>query len=399
MKTYSARDRLRLICGAGAGTLLSACGGGRPSAPVIAPASTMAEPSFTLPPVAAYVPQPIKPGQLYNQYRNHFRVGAASEIVKLPPGSITRKRMDTQFNSVTAEYSMKANIISPVEGSYDFSQADALLDYAEARGKTVRGHALLWHEATPAWMLTGNNAQIKAKLETYITAVMTHFKGRITDWDVVNEVITDDDYANGPYRNTQWLQTVGGPQYINWAFNAARAADPDARLFLNDYSTELPGKRARLITVMQNLIDAGVPVDGVGHQMHLRLTSSIPGALAAIDAVDGMFAGLVNQVTELDISIYTDPGTCWETQTNCIPDVGNPMPAAMARLQANMLLEFFQGLALRPSVDSVTFWGVDDGQSWLNYAPAERFNHPLLFDRNAQPKAAFQALTDPLYRP
>lgn len=401
MKTFTARDRLKLIGGASLSALLPGCGGARPTPPSIAvkdlpPAPTLLPPTDAAPRLP-YVPAPPKPGQLRNAWQNNFKVGSATEVWQVDEDILTKKRLQTQFNSVTAEYTMKAAFIAPTEGVYDFSQADALWDYASANGMSMRGHALLWHESTPAWMLTGSPAQIKMKLETYITAVVTHFKGRITDWDVVNEVISNDDYQDSPYRNTNWLAAAGGPQYIKWAFDAARAADPDARLFLNDYSTELPGKRARLITVAQDLLDLGVPLDGIGHQMHLRLTSSVPGALAAIDAVDGLFAGLVNQVTELDISVYTDPGSCWETGTNCIPDVGNPMPRDMAKQQGQMLRDLFTGWALRPSVDSVTLWGVRDNFSWLNTNPVPRFNHPLLFDHSGEAKPAFYALADPAY--
>ncbi len=392
MTKFSARDRLRLIGGGAAAAALHACGGGTPSAPAALPDSKTPLP---ISPPPTFTPAVPATGILKNTWRNNFDVGVAVEAYQFSPQSLSRKRILDQFNSITAEYTLKAAFIAPQEGVYNFEFADQLWDAAQAGGLKLRGHALLWHEATPAWMLQGSPAQIRTKLETYVTDVVTHFRGRITDWDVCNEVITDDDWANSPYRDTQWLQAVGGPEYISWAFEAARAADPDARLFLSDYSTELPGKRARLITVAQDLLDMDVPLDGIGHQMHLRTTSSIPDALTAIDDVDGMFAGLVNQVTELDISVYTDPGSCYETGTNCLPDVGNPMPADIARQQAQMYRDFFNGLALRPSVDSVTVWGLSDGDSWLNTNPTVRYNHPLLFDRDFMPKRAFYAITDP----
>ena len=110
-----------------------------------------------------------------------------------------------------------------------------------------------------------------------------------------------------------------------------------------------------------------------------------------------MYAGLTNQITELDISVYDDAGTCWETGTNCDPDIGNPMPEDLSKTQAQMYRDLFNGLASRPSVDSVTIWGISDNESWLNENPISRFNHPLLFDRAYEPKAAFFAIADSTY--
>jgi len=238
-------------------------------------------------------------------------------------------------------------------------------------------------------------------LENYVTTVVDHFKDRIKVWDVVNEVTSVDIYNGdngiGPDRDTAWLRAVGNADYIDWAFRAARAADPDAVLFLNDYNTENPIKRAWLVEIVQRLIDRGVPIDGVGHQFHFQPNTQISAATAAIDAVDGMFAGLIQHVTELDMNMYQDPGTCWESQTGCDADLGVNPPAANLAAQAQMARDLFDILKLRSSVESVSTWGVRDGDSWLNFVPAERSNHPLLFDRNGDPKPAYLAITDPAY--
>jgi len=115
------------------------------------------------------------------------------------------------------------------------------------------------------------------------------------------------------------------------------------------------------------------------------------------DAVDNQFMGLVNHVTELDVSYYNDPGSCWVSETNCDADLGPNAPADMLATQAQLLRDLFAGFRARPSVTSVTSWGVTDGDSWLNVAPTERYNHPLLFDREGEPKPAFWAIVDPDY--
>jgi len=293
------------------------------------------------------------------------------------------------------------DVISPTEGEFDFTGADELVDWAIANGMDVRGHALVWHEATPAYFLQGTRDEIRTRLENYITTVVNHFKGRIQIWDVVNEVVSVDIFSGdngvGPDRPTAWYEAVGNADYIDWAFLAARAADPDALLFINDYETENTLKRGWLLEIVQRLQNRGVPIDGVGHQMHLVPNSLISEALGAIDDVDNQFMGLINHVTELDLSAYQNPGSCWESGTNCEPDIGPVPPSALFATQARTLRDLFNGLRARPSVTSVTTWGVIDSDNWLNMVPVERYNYPLLFDREGEPKPALFAITDENY--
>ncbi|CAM3839630.1 hypothetical protein LIHA111178_11375 [Litorimonas haliclonae] len=307
----------------------------------------------------------------------------------------------SQFNSVTPEYQMKPDILAPTEGAYEFDGADRVIDWALENNMSVRGHALLWHEATPDYFLQGSRDDIRARLEDYIQTVVSHFKDRVKIWDVANEVISTDIYNGsngvGPDRRTNWFNAVGNGDYLDWAFLAARAADPSAQLFLSDYNTEDPIKQGYMVEILRRFRERNVPIDGVGHQFHLRLNASPTAALSAIEAVDNEFAGLINHITELDVSFYQDPGTCYETGTNCQPDLGPNPPENLLADQARLLRNIFDRLVTKPSVESVTFWGVRDGDSWLNSNPAERFNYPLLFDRDGEPKSAFHAITDPAY--
>jgi len=149
---------------------------------------------------------------------------------------------------------------------FNFEQADILVDWAIANGMDVRGHALVWHEATPDYFYEGTPEEIRARLENYVTTVVDHFKGRIQVWDVVNEVVSVDifrgDAGVGPDRRSRWYEAVGSADYIDWAFHAARAADPDALLFINEFSTEHPIKKPWLLEILQRLQDRNVPVDG-----------------------------------------------------------------------------------------------------------------------------------------
>lgn len=338
---------------------------------------------------------------LRNKFANEFVIGAALSSFQVQNGDISAALAESQFNSLTPEFELKPDVIAPVEGQFNFDGADRLVDWALGNGMEVRGHALLWHEATPAYFLQGSRADIRTRLETYIATVVDHFKDRIRIWDVVNEVVSVDLFNGnngiGPDRRTEWFDAVGNADYIDWAFLAARAADPDALLFINDYETENAQKRGWMLEIIQRLQDRNVPIDGVGHQMHLQPDSDIVSALEAIDDVDNQFMGLINHVTELDLSAYQNPGTCWESGTNCEADIGPNPPAELLQFQARQMRALFNGLKARPSVESVTTWGVIDSDSWLNEVPVERFNYPLLFDRAGEPKPAFLAITDDDY--
>ena len=241
---------------------------------------------------------------------------------------------------------------------------------------------------------------IRYNLETYINDVLGRYNGRIYAWDVVNEVVTTNgNDASAPYRSSQWFNAVG-KDYIDWAFTAARAADPSTKLFINDFSTERADKRDRLIAVIEDLLNRGIPLDGVGHQAHLNVTDNADDLMAAIDAVDALGAGLENHITELDVSLYSDPGSCFASQTGCQASYGDVLagvPESITDAQAQLYRDVLNGAVARPSVTSVTVWGVSDADTWLNNFPISRPNHPLLFDRNYEPKTAAAAITDPAY--
>lgn len=395
MRQFTARDRLKLLAGGGV-FALGGCGGGGGSSSTPVSQPIVVNPP-TPAPVTAFVPTA---GQFRDTFNGKFLVGAAVKTEHLNSGSDDGTILSEQFSSMTAEYQMKADVIAPTEGSYDWTAPDALMAFAEDNGIALRGHTLLWHRSAPDWMLSGTPAEVKSKLQTYITDVVTRYKGRIYAWDVVNEVITDDNATTSPYRQENWWTASGGnADYIDWAFEAARAADPDCKLYINDYNTELSGKRSRLITVVQDLIDRGIPVDGIGHQMHINLGTTTTQVLEAVDDFDNQFLGLEQHITELDVSVYNDPGSCFESMTNCSADYGNNIPDNILQDQANFYRIVFDGFAARPSINSVTVWGISDAESWLNDWPVTRTNAPLLWDRNRDAKSALQAILDPDFTP
>jgi len=366
MLKFTARDRLKLLVGASA-LLLASCGGGssssEPAPEVVVPPTPVVQPTAEGP--------VLTDGLFKNTFQNDFKIGAALSSYQINNADQNGILAEAQFNSVTPSFQLKADIIAPTEGVFDFEQADILVDWAIANGMEVRGHALVWHESTPDYFYEGTPAEVRARLETYVTTVVEHFKGRITTWDVVNEVVSTDIFRGdgmgvGPDRRSGWYEAAGGADYIDWAFHAARAADPDALLFINEYSTENAIKGPWLLEILQRLQDRGVPIDGVGHQYHLYLGADSQEVLSAIDAVDNQFMGLINHVTELDVDFYNDPGSCWDRMVNCDPDLGSVPPADLLAIQAELLRDVFAGLRQRSSVTSVTTWGVTDNESWLN---------------------------------
>jgi endo-1,4-beta-xylanase len=341
----------------------------------------------------------------------NFPVGVAIEA-----GSTTGAESQLllrHFNSITAESVMKADRIWPnapgsttqPAASPNFTAADVLLNYATNNNVRLRGHTLLWHQTTPTWMTSGSRTAAQQNLRNYITAVMNHFPD-VYAWDVVNEVATDTPNASNPYRtDSPWYQVYSqsgdGRDYVVDAFMIAgqvrtQMARPQMRLMLNDYNTELPGKRANVIAILRDVINAGAPIDGVGHQFHLQVGADVAQVTAAFAAVEAVSGTLVNHVTELDVSIYQDPGTCFSARTipPCLADLGANPPQSVLSAQALLYRALFNAFN-RPSVTSVSLWGLADNHNWLNTFPVPRTNRPLLFDTSLDPKWAFWAVADP----
>jgi endo-1,4-beta-xylanase len=287
--------------------------------------------------------------------------------------------------------------------------------FAAINNIRLRGHTLLWHRTVPSWMLEGPvtqpanyRATIQQNLRTYIFAVVQHFPD-VYAWDVVNEVASDTQNAANPYRtDSAWYQAysvggLNGSDYVRDAFTFANQArtsigktSANMKLMLNDYNTELPGKRANVIQIVRDLVNGGFAIDGVGHQFHLQINANVADVTAALTAVEGVSSTLVNHVTELDVSIYADPGNCFSAPAipPCMADYGANPPQSALSQQALLYRALFNAFN-RPSVTSITTWGIADNHTWLNTFPVARTNRPLLFDTAGLPKWAFWAVVDP----
>ena len=322
----------------------------------------------------------------------HFLFGAA-----ITPGQVMVSAADFikhHFNVVVAENAMKPAELMPKggrEGEYDFGNADTMVNFALANGIKVRGHTLLWHQQMPAWLYSEDGKPVSrstlvARIEKYITDVVTHFKGRVFAWDVVNEAFVFDEGGASPTdaqgMRMSPLRQIIGPDYIEIAFRAAARADPDALLFYNDYETQNPRKIAAISRLVGELKARGVTVDGIGHQAHCSMGHPRVSAFeSAIDEYAKL--GVTQHITELDIALND------KLADNRVFEATPRLLAAQAKRYA----EFFDlFIRKRQHVSAVLTWGISDAQSWLRYWPSSRFEAPLLFDDDFRPKPAFHAV-------
>ena len=308
------------------------------------------------------------------------------------------------YNSITAEDQMKFDALQPSEGNFSYGTADQMVNFAVQNGMQVRGHALVWHRQTPSWVFSGSSAEVLQRMRNHITNVMQHFKGKVQIWDVVNEAIMDDgtyrtNNESGNDQSSGWYGALG-ESYIAEAFIAARAADPDAKLFYNDYYNYHPVRRQAIYEMLAGLREDGVPVDGVGLQAHLNLApgtdsseqsyhQTVENMAEAIEMYSSL--GLEVQITEMDISLYLR-GIMYTEDQFFTPD---KLTDELLAQHAERYREFFDMFREYSDViTSVTTWGISDDNTWLSEFDSGRKDFPLLFDINREPKPAFWAVVD-----
>lgn len=306
--------------------------------------------------------------------RAHLRIGTAVDMAALAADAPYRAKAAGEFTSVTPENVMKWEVVEPQRGTYDWSGADELVDFARKNGQLVRGHTLVWHSQLPAWLNNGDFTadELREILHQHITDEMTHFKGRIWQWDVVNEAFNDD----GTLRDSIWLRKLG-PGYIADAFRWARQADPKAKLFINDYNIEgVNAKSTALHDLVVELRKRHVPIDGVGIQGHLSVQYNAPHDIADnMKRFDDL--GLETAITEADVRI--------------------PMPSDSTKqeAQAEGYDVLLRGCLLTRRCTDFTVWGFTDKYSWVPDT-FEGEGAANLFDENYAAKPAYKALTQDL---
>lgn len=348
-------------------------------------------------PIEPEVVEPLAPEaipSLHKAYEGYFNIGVA---VNAGTMNTHNDLIEKHFSSITAENEMKPDhILRYISGNelvLDFTRGDRIVNYALQNGKKVRGHVLVWHSQTPDWFFKDENDQllsqekIQERMAEYITKVVTHYKGKIDAWDVVNEAITDSNDPDHIYRHKDydkkngslWNEIFAGSEidYIAAAFRAAHEADPEAKLYYNDYNAVAPEKREKIMKMIRQLKDEDVPIHGIGIQAHWLF--NWPSAGDIEDAiVEYSKMGLDVQITELDIRIDGD----MEKKIT--------LSRKDKERQADRYKEVFE-IFIKHSdkISSVTFWGITDDNSWIS-------QEPLIFDRNKNPKPAFWAILDAL---
>ncbi|MGH7996005.1 MAG: endo-1,4-beta-xylanase [Opitutaceae bacterium] len=302
-----------------------------------------------------------------------------------------------QFGCLTAENEMMPAFLVDKSGRFTFGRGDRIVRFARAHRLPLFGHMLLWHHVTRAWLFQDSagrplpRVQALANLRRYIDTVVGHYRGLVRAWDVVNEALSDKE---GEYlRDTPALRAIGG-DYIAKAFEYAHAADPDAELYYNDYNIELPAKRAKALRLLRSLRAQGLRVDAVGIQGHWELGFPKPSVIS--DAIREFHdAGFRVMITELDVDVLprtTSGADLVSVETGPDP-FPHGLPASVQRRLADRYRAIFEALLKPPGVAMITFWGLDDADSWLNNFPVKgRTNYPLLFNREAEPKPAFFAV-------
>lgn len=301
-------------------------------------------------------------------------IGAAVDAEALQSDSQYRDILGQQFNILTPENAMKIVTIQPERNVYNFKDADAVVAFAMAHNMQVRGHVLVWglNYVLPSWLTGGNFSRntLIAILRDYIYTVVSRYRGRVSIWDVVNEAVD----PNGSLGSSFWLQKIG-PDYIDMAFRWAHEADPQALLFYNDYGEGLSRKSDAIYALVKGLLHRGVPLNGVGLQMHVSVGASpMPqDVLANMQRLAAL--GLQVQITEMDVQIQRAGGT---------------LPEKLAE-QANIYRDMLAVCLEVTKCTAFEMWGFTDRYSWI-YASTGHADAPLIFDSLYHPKPAYFAL-------
>jgi len=318
-------------------------------------------------------------------------------------GSHQTRKDDTQakafyksFNTLVAEWEMKFSVTEPSFNTFDYTAGDAILSFAEEHGMKLRGHTLCWHESLPSWVSSNGYAnsegwtkeQLLAILKNHITNVVDHWKGKVYEWDVLNEVLSDDQSivntksTGYTLRNTVWY-TVIGESFIDSAFVWAHRTDPEAKLYLNDYGVEHwdKNKTKAYYNLVKKLKRRGVPIDGVGLQCHYSLGD--PDSLQILETVV-MFTsrsmGMEVKFTECDLKLN-------ESDFNNVSAYREQ--ARYYRFLTNIMLK-------RESVTGLLMWGINDSKSWVNSSTGTVQGQAYLLDKYFGMKPAYEAVREAL---
>lgn len=303
-----------------------------------------------------------------------YPIGTAIDFIELGNDPLYKSIAIKQFNSITPENIFKAEYLHPEPLFFNWTEADSLVSFCQNNNKRLHGHTLIWHQQLPQWILDyqGSTSDWEQLMKVHIQTIMTHFKNKVTAWDVVNEAFNED----GTLRNSIWKQKIG-VSYLEKAFLYAKEADPNALLFYNDFNLESnPTKRNSVLALLNNLRNRGVKIDGIGIQMHI--SNYYPESTQIANSFQEIVADNYKiHVSELDISVnplgkdIVPSETLFNEQANLLGRVV---------INYNKIPKQYQY--------GITFWGISDKNSWIR-SFYNREDYPLLYDDNYLPKPCY----------
>lgn len=344
---------------------------------------------------------------LKDLFVDQFDFGAATAPRFLNEQDIYADFISYHYGVLVAGNEMKPDALQPREGAFNWWRADQFVQFAERHQMKVRGHTLLWHNQVPNWFFVdpddptqpASSELLIERMENHIKTVVSRYKGKIYSWDVVNEVLNDSGNIRTENDGSKWAAIVGDvdgdgyvSDYIELAFIFAREADPDVRLIINDYGLESRGaKRTGMYNLVKRMLEKGIPVDGVGLQMHISIYGP---TVEEIEETIELFASLKEynpdftvEVTEMDMSVYR-----WMEQKK---DITIDLLEEQAE-RYGQIFEVFRRQAAKGNLSSVVLWGLGDFDSWLDNHPIQgRGDAGLLFDRQLQAKPAYYKIVQP----
>jgi endo-1,4-beta-xylanase len=347
---------------------------------------------------------------LKDVYKSAFLIGVAvTPGITSGKDKLSQDIVVKQFNSITPENVMKAALINPQPGVYNWGPADDYVAFGLKNKMFIIGHTLVWHNQVPAWFFTNTQGKPNTKeeqierLRSHVQAVAGRYAGRVNAWDVVNEVMGED----GNYRPTLWVNAVGnGDTLVKYAFKFAAQYAPNTELYYNDFNAWRPSKRDGIVRMIKMLQKEGIRVDGVGMQGHWGL--DYPRTKYIEDAIDAYAAcGVKVMITELDVDVLpltkegqiigqgmADKQFQLEEFKTFLDPYQKGLPDSIQKALADRYAELFSIFyKRRDKIARVTLWGLHDGMNWRNDYPIPgRTNYPSLWDRQRKPKPALYAV-------
>jgi len=331
--------------------------------------------------------------------RYKIGVGVSERVVR---DKACAELLCTHFQILTPENCMKPQSIHPGANTWNFEASDRFVAFAKQNNLEIVGHCLVWakDDRTDDWMMQQEEGQpvsrdlLIERIENHVETVVKRYQETATMWDVVNEALADGD--DGYLRDSVYTRSTG-IDFIETAFRTARKNDHEALLIYNDYNCHFPAKRKKLIRLLRELKERGVPVDAYGMQGHFELgDDSLAQLRETFDALRELEIQVV--VSELDIDVVTR-GKWWadegkyRDELKTFDPYKDGLPEEIEQQQMDQYVALFRLFdEYQDVIVRVSFWNLHDGQSWLNYFPWRRTNYPLLFDRELNPKPVYDAV-------